>query len=403
MNDPHDNRAGQDRSRGSREYAALMGSAPEETLAQLREKSPHLYESVVELAFGGPLARPELGRAQRELATVAILAAIGGAERQLAVHVRAALHLGIAPSELLALSEHVAMYAGFPRAINAANVVDEVASQAGLPRPPRLRRVPARDHETVVAEAGDGGPPVVLIHALGLDWRMWEPVMGPLARGRRVYAYDIRGHGSAAGSPVPFTMRDTADDLVALLDALGHESAHIVGLSYGGGIAQTAAVAYPERFASLALMATTDDPFPAFEDRARSGEVDGMAAQVVPSLTRWFTPAALATDGWGVRYARERVLHGNSVDWAAAWRSFKGLDVKGRLAGFEPPTLVLVGEADASTTPEIMGAIHERMPGSTFEVLLGTPHMQTLEQPELVAAALDRFLPASAPTSAAAS
>src|SRR5919198_1018690 len=152
MNDLHDNRADQDLSRGAREYAALMGSAPEETLAQLRERSPHLYESVVELAFGGPLARPELGRAQRELA----------------VHVRAALHLGIAPSELLALSEHVAMYAGFPRAINAANVVDEVASQAGLARPPRLRRVCARDHETGVAEAGDGGPPVVLIHALGL-------------------------------------------------------------------------------------------------------------------------------------------------------------------------------------------------------------------------------------------
>jgi 3-oxoadipate enol-lactonase len=118
-----------------------------------------------------------------------------------------------------------------------------------------------------------------------------------------------------------------------------------------------------------------------------------MAAQVVPSLTRWFTPAALATDPWGVRYARERVLHGTAVDWAAAWRSFKGLDVKGKLADFAAPTLVLVGELDASTTPEIMAAIHERIPGSLFEQLPGTPHMQTLEQPDLVATALDRFLP----------
>ena len=87
-----------------------------------------------------------------------------------------------------------------------------------------------------------------------------------------------------------------------------------------------------------------------------------MPAQVVPSLTRWFTPAALALDGWGVRYARERVLRGNATDWAAAWRAFKGLDVQGRLEEFEPPALVLAGELDASTTPEIMGGIHERIP-----------------------------------------
>jgi 3-oxoadipate enol-lactonase len=166
-----------------------------------------------------------------------------------------------------------------------------------------------------------------------------------------------------------------------------------VGLSYGGGIAQTAAVAHPERFASLALLATTDHPFTAFEARARSAEVDGMAEQVVPSLTRWFTSAALAVDPWGVRYARERVLRGSAVDWAAAWRAFARLDVEGSLATFEPPTLVLVGEHDASTTPEIMSAIHERIPGSTFERLPGTPHMQTLERPDLVAPALDRFLP----------
>jgi 3-oxoadipate enol-lactonase len=379
--------------RGVREYLALMGESPDEALAQLRLRSPQLYESVVDTAFGGPLARPELGRVQRELATVAILAALGGAERQLAVHVDAALRLGIAPSELLALTEHVAMYAGFPRAINAATVIDEVAAQAGHARPPRLRRVRVRDHETLVAEMGAEGPPVVLLHALGLDWRMWEPVMATLAAGRRVFAYDLRGHGHAAGSPTPFTMGDTAADLFSLLDALELPTAHVVGLSYGGGIAQTAAVARPERFASLALLATTDHPFPAFEARARSAELDGMTAQVAPSLTRWFTADALATDPWGVRYARERVLHGSAVDWAAAWRAFEGLDVQGRLASFAAPTLVLVGQADASTTPEIMRALHERIPGSTFQVLAQTPHMQTLERPELVAAALEGFLP----------
>jgi 3-oxoadipate enol-lactonase len=308
--------------------------------------------------------------------------------------VRAALTQGVRPSELLALSEHVAMYAGFPRAVNAVAVVHEVAAEQGFPAQPRLQGVRLRDHETVIASVGESGPPVVLLHALGLDWRMWEQVMVPLAaQGRRVFAYDLRGHGRAMGSPSPFTMVDIAADLVGILDALELDQAHVVGLSYGGGVAQTAAVTYPDRFASLCLLATTDFAFPAFEQRARSGEVDGMPAQVVPSLTRWFTPEALAVNPWGVRYARDMVLHATPVDWAAAWRSFIGLEVQGRLAGFPAPALVLAGELDASTTVEIMTALHQRIPGSTYVELPGTPHMQTLEQPELVAGALGDFLP----------
>jgi 3-oxoadipate enol-lactonase len=372
-----------------------MGTDPEDGLGAVLARSPQLYETVVEGAFGGPMAHAELARADRELATVAILAALGGQAPQLATHTRAALRQGIAPSQLRALAEHVSVYAGFPRALAALEVIDGALTESGAPRPARLRTIRLRDHDTLVAQRGESGPPVVLLHALGLDWRMWEQVMDQLADGRRVFAYDLRGHGSAAGSPSPFTMADTADDLVAVLDALGLDRAHVVGLSYGGGIAQTAAVAHPERFASLSLLATTDHPFAAFEARAASGERDGMAAQIVPSLTRWFTPDALARNEWPVRYARERVLRGNATDWAAAWRSFIGLDVQGRLAGFPAPALVLSGELDASTTPEIMRAIAARIPGSVYQELPGTPHMQSLEQPALVAEALAAFLPAA--------
>jgi 3-oxoadipate enol-lactonase len=88
------------------------------------------------------------------------------------------------------------------------------------------------------------------------------------------------------------------------------------------------------------------------------------------------------------------VLRGTPADWAAAWRSFKGVDVQGRLSGFTAPTLVLAGSEDASTTPEIMRGIADRIPGSRYQELPGVPHMQTLERPEAVAAALDAFLPA---------
>jgi hypothetical protein len=72
-----------------------------------------------------------------------------------------------------------------------------------------------------VTQMGETGPPVVLLHALGLDWRMWEPVMAPLAERRRVFAYDLRGHATAETRPAEFTMADAAADLVGVLDALG--------------------------------------------------------------------------------------------------------------------------------------------------------------------------------------
>jgi 3-oxoadipate enol-lactonase len=379
--------------RGEREYAGLIGKPADEALAEIRAMSPDMYEAMLTGAFGGTLANADLERTARELATIAILAAAGGAEGQLETHAGAALRLGVAAAELRALCEHVSVYAGFARALNALRVVDGVLSEADIGRPPALRSLRLRDHETVVASLGGDGPPVVLLHALGLDWRMWEPVMVPLATRRRVYAYDLRGHGAASGSPSPFTMDEIAADLIVLVDALELDRAHVVGLSYGGGVVQTAAVNNPDRFASLALLATTDFPFAAFEDRARSAELDGMDAQIVSSLTRWFNADDLAVNAWPVRYARERVRRGNPVDWAAAWRSFKGLDVQGRLGDFAPPTLVLAGELDASTTPEIMSAIATRIPGSTYVELPGTPHMQTLSKPTLVAAALDDFLP----------
>ncbi|HEY3511795.1 MULTISPECIES: alpha/beta fold hydrolase [Kribbella] len=241
---------------------------------------------------------------------------------------------------------------------------------------------------------GTSGPPVVLLHSLGLDKRMWDPIAGRLAVGRRVFAYDLRGHGTAAGSPRPFTLRDSAADLIAVLDELALDTAHVVGLSYGGAIAQVAAIESPGRIASLALLATTDRAFPeVFERRAAGAEADGMAAQVDETLSRWFTPAALAARTPGVRYARDCLLAMQPADWAAAWRSMKELDAQGKLRDFAGPVLVVAGGADASGPTAVLRELADGIAGATFRELPGVPHMQTLERPELTAAALDEFLP----------
>jgi 3-oxoadipate enol-lactonase len=100
-------------------------------------------------------------------------------------------------------------------------------------------------------EAGVG-PAVVLIHGFTLDTRMWDDQFLPLAQGFRVIRYDLRGFGrSALPTDAPYSH---VEDLRALLDALGLQQAHLVGLSKGGGVALDFALTYPQRTTALVLI-----------------------------------------------------------------------------------------------------------------------------------------------------
>lgn len=384
-------------TRGSRVFRELTGHDPETALAAIRRQSPQVHDWLLSGAFSGPLADPRLAGRDRELATVAMLTALGDTAPQLRVHLDAALHHGATADELRALVEHTSVYCGFPRALNALDTLGGVLRDRGYADAVPTRTIELRDHRTELGQLGDTGPAVVLLHALGLSWHMWEPVIRDLAGGRRVYAYDLRGHGLAADAPAPTDLTTLADDLQAVLDHEGLAGAHVVGLSYGGAVAQTFAVRHRESVLSLTLAATTDRAFASFDQRASAIEADGPAAQVASSLTRWFTPEALAENSPGVRYARDRVLRGDPHQVAAAWRAFSRIDVEGRLRDLGRPALLLCGERDASTGPQVMRAMAARIPGSTYVELPGAPHMPTLETPHLVAQALDRFLPRAAP------
>lgn len=373
---------------GLKELQAIDGERGVATVARIRESSQVLADAVTDFAFGEVFSRAELGRLPRELATVAVLGAMGGAEPQLRIHAEAALNVGAEPDELVALAEHVAVYAGFPRALNLLRVVRETLEELGLPLPLQGQRVRLGDHETLVTDTGGDLPPMILLHALGLDRRMWRDVIPLLACHYRVIAYDLRGHGHAAGAPAVRDIAHFASDLADLMQVLRLPQVAICGLSLGGVIAQHFTLDYPEKVASLGLVATTAWAQPAFEARAASAEADGMAAQLVPTLTRWFQPATLAGDGWAVRYARDRVERNFVADWAASWRAMAGIGHESRLGEIAVPVKLVAGALDPSTPPELMRRLAELIPGAMLTVIEGASHMVSLEQPQALAAAL---------------
>jgi 3-oxoadipate enol-lactonase len=377
------------RSIGAHELQAIDGERGRAVVRAVRQTSPTLADALTEFAFGQIFCKAELGRRERELATVAILGAIGGAETQLRVHLGAALRSGVDPDELIALCEHLAPYAGIPRALNVLREVRVLFEELDIVRPRAARRLDLGDHETVFSETGQGEP-YVLIHSLGTDWRVWRDVVPLLVGEYRVIAYDMRGHGYASNAPKIEAMQTYVDDLVRLLDELNLCNVRIAGLSLGGCIAQMFALQHSDRVTSLALLSTMDrgahDRYVAL---AESAERDGMAAQVAPTLLRWLTPEIVAENTWYVRYLRERIIRAQVPNWAAAWRTLAAFDVAGRLGELRIPTHVIAAGGDGQTTgPQAMKALAEHIPQAKFSVIAGAPHLSPLVKPHEVATLL---------------
>lgn len=230
------------------------------------------------------------------------------------------------------------------------------------------------------------GPPMVLIHALGLDHRLWDEQVDQLASAFDVIAYDVRGHGQTDAPAGPYRVADFADDLAGLLDSLGIERAHLVGISMGGMIAQQFALSYPGRIRSLVLADTTSeynqDARRQFGERARVVEERGMMPLAAPTTERWFTPEFRAQNPRAVDRIMDIFVACPPHGYAAACRAISRIDFTERLVNIHVPTLVLVGAHDTSTTPEMALKIHEYIPGSRYLQIADAAHLTNVARPE---------------------
>tara|TARA_A100001391_G_scaffold66729_1_gene42401 strand:+ start:2661 stop:3815 length:1155 start_codon:yes stop_codon:yes gene_type:complete len=367
---------------GALAMSRVTGGAMEGILYATAARSQRLADNLVTHAFGSVIADAALGVAERELETIAMLGALGGCEAQLRTHIGFAFDCGLSPGEVMASAEHVSVYAGYPRALTMARIVEEVAAERGetllTARPLGLR-----DHTTALFDSGGEKPPMVLLHALGLDWRMWSRVIPHLTARYRVIAIDLRGFGAAAGAPHVSDLAHYAADVADLLEQLGIARAHITGLSLGGSIALELGLQRSDLVGGLTVIAATAWSFPAFEERAQEAEKEGLEAQIIPSLTRWFRSGDLARNDWPTRYARNCVRVASAEEWAAAWRVLATLALEERLDALEPPVSIIAGEVDRSTPPELM-----RRLAANMAVIPDAPHMIALTHPAELAQAI---------------
>jgi len=118
--------------RGSARLAEVDGAGGQRVVDALRDVAPDLGRYIVEFGFGDIYSRPGLTLREREIATVAALAALGHAQPQLEVHVHGALNVGCSAREVTEVIVQMALYAGFPAAVNAAFTAKKVFAERGL-------------------------------------------------------------------------------------------------------------------------------------------------------------------------------------------------------------------------------------------------------------------------------
>jgi pimeloyl-ACP methyl ester carboxylesterase len=187
-------------------------------------------------------------------------------------------------------------------------------------------------------------------------------------------------------------MTQHADDLDGLLAALGVERAHVLGISYGGEVAQAFALAYPARVRSLILADTVSEVGPAlrlivkgWRAALRSGDPELLF--LVTVAWTFIAEKAASLQAVCTRY--------REIDLPAVARlcdALLGVDFTARLSSIAVPTCVLVGERDPLKTPRYAETIHRAIPGSELHSLRGAGHAACLQVPATFNATVLDFL-----------
>jgi len=246
-------------------------------------------------------------------------------------------------------------------------------------------------HRTDAAPAlAPDAPVVVLSNSLGSTLAMWDRQVAALAEHFRVVRYDTRGHGGSPMPPGPYTIADLAGDLVALLDRLEVERAHLVGLSLGGMTSMRVAAHDPERVDRLAVLCTSARlaPASAWRERAATVRAGGAGAVAAAVVARWYTAEWRAACPALVAAAEAMVASTPAEGYASCCEAIAAMDLTGDLGRIAAPTLAIAGADDPATPPDHLERIAAGIPAAQLLVVDHAAHLANDEQPAIVTAAL---------------
>jgi len=237
-------------------------------------------------------------------------------------------------------------------------------------------------------------PAIVFINSLGTDHRLWDAQVRTLIPTYRVVRFDFCGHGASEPPRGPVSIASLGTDVIALLDHLGIERAHVCGCSLGGMMALWLAAERPGRVASAVLANTgarigTVDSWNARIETVRREGMEGVADSVLKRFLsaafREREPGTAAKIGAMIRATDPR-------GYIAACMALRDADLDEIVGHVGVPALVVAGALDAATPPSLGQQLHAGIDGSRLAIIPDAAHLTNVEQPEAFNAALANFL-----------
>ena len=240
------------------------------------------------------------------------------------------------------------------------------------------------------------GEAVVCIHGVGLDHRMWEAQIAGLKDQFRVICYDMLGHGQSAHPPKERFLSDFVYQLHQLLIRLKLEHAALIGFSMGGLVARDFAILYPEMTSKLILINTvfhrSREQKKAVMARYLSSKNLSVQKEVDAAIDRWFTPVFVAANPDVIDSVRSRLLSNDPHAYLKAYKVFATATDPDAPLAISCPTLVMTGELDKGSTPQMTKSLANAIDGAKVEILPGLRHMTPVEGADRVNQVLAAFL-----------
>lgn len=246
-------------------------------------------------------------------------------------------------------------------------------------------------YEIGYEEAGDGeAAPIIFLHGVGSDKSAWRPQLAHFGKSRRAVAFDYPGYGDSDPAPEGTTRDDYASAIISAMHELGIDRAHICGLSLGGVVAIAMHHADEKRCASL-ILADTFAVHPqgeAIYERAMtaSENLRSMAEARVDMLLA--QPAAPCVRREVVETMSKIDPQAYCIGAEAVWLA----DQRERAKQIRVPTLVLVGDQDLITPPELSDELAGLVPNARIQVIEDAGHISNLEKPAEFNQAVGQFI-----------
>jgi pimeloyl-ACP methyl ester carboxylesterase len=255
-----------------------------------------------------------------------------------------------------------------------------------------------------VEEAGDG-PPVLFVHEFGGDHRSWEPQLRALSRRYRCIVYAARGYppSDVPEDDAAYSQARAVDDLVAVLDGLEVERAHVVGLSMGGFATLHLGLRHPDRARSLVVSGVGYGAQPEKQQAFREESnviADAFATEGAAEVAKRYAvgPARVQFQNKDPRGWAEFAARLAEHDSQGSARTMRGVqaarpslyDLTDDLRALEVPTLLMAGDEDEGCLePSLM--LKRTIPTAGLALLPRTGHTCNLEEPDLFNRLVERF------------